>query len=271
MVAGACRQCAIGYERRNNVYGEGDPCARLMVIGEGPGETEDELGRPFVGRAGQLLDRMLAERLGAGRLGAGVRITATDVNPFLLGEARTLAAAEGLGEAIRFTEGNAETLPFPDATFDVAFSVTVLEECDADRALAELLRVVRPGGRVGVIVRSIDLPQWWHLDLPEPIRRKVAVPPQSVGARGVADASLYRRMRAAGFHSVRGFPSLVTLDRPDGPIWRYSEDHVLSLLSPDELPVWHAARDTAAAEGTLLCAHALHCCIGRKPARQPEC
>jgi uracil-DNA glycosylase len=60
VVAGACRRCAIGYERRNNVYGEGDPCAQLMVIGEGPGETEDELGRPFVGRAGQLLDRMLA-------------------------------------------------------------------------------------------------------------------------------------------------------------------------------------------------------------------
>ncbi len=55
-----CRKCAIGYERRNNVYGEGDPCARLMVVGEGPGETEDQLGRPFVGRAGQLLDRMLA-------------------------------------------------------------------------------------------------------------------------------------------------------------------------------------------------------------------
>ncbi len=60
IAAGDCRKCAIGYERRNNVYGEGDPCARLMVVGEGPGETEDELGRPFVGRAGQLLDRMLA-------------------------------------------------------------------------------------------------------------------------------------------------------------------------------------------------------------------
>jgi uracil-DNA glycosylase family 4 len=60
VVAGACRKCAIGHERRNNVYGEGDPSARLMVVGEGPGETEDELGRPFVGRAGQLLDRMLA-------------------------------------------------------------------------------------------------------------------------------------------------------------------------------------------------------------------
>lgn len=59
VTASACRRCAIGYERRNNVYGEGDPFARLMVVGEGPGETEDELGRPFVGRAGQLLDRML--------------------------------------------------------------------------------------------------------------------------------------------------------------------------------------------------------------------
>ncbi|HZY97122.1 MAG TPA: uracil-DNA glycosylase [Candidatus Cybelea sp.] len=60
IAADACRNCSIGYERRHNVYGEGDPYARLMVVGEGPGETEDELGRPFVGRAGQLLDRMLA-------------------------------------------------------------------------------------------------------------------------------------------------------------------------------------------------------------------
>jgi uracil-DNA glycosylase len=54
-----CRRCAIGSTRRNSVYGEGDPLAQLMVIGEGPGETEDQLGRPFVGRAGELLDRML--------------------------------------------------------------------------------------------------------------------------------------------------------------------------------------------------------------------
>jgi uracil-DNA glycosylase family 4 len=54
-----CRRCAIGSTRRNSVYGEGDPCAALMVVGEGPGETEDKLGRPFVGRAGELLDRML--------------------------------------------------------------------------------------------------------------------------------------------------------------------------------------------------------------------
>lgn len=54
-----CRACEIGSTRRNAAYGEGDPFARLMVVGEGPGETEDKLGRPFVGRAGELLDRML--------------------------------------------------------------------------------------------------------------------------------------------------------------------------------------------------------------------
>ncbi len=60
LLAAACRRCEIGCTRRNNVYGEGDACARLMLIGEGPGETEDRLGRPFIGRAGELLDKMLA-------------------------------------------------------------------------------------------------------------------------------------------------------------------------------------------------------------------
>src|ERR1700736_1400179 len=58
-VVDLCRKCGIGATRRNSVFGEGDACAALMVIGEGPGETEDKLGRPFVGRAGELLERML--------------------------------------------------------------------------------------------------------------------------------------------------------------------------------------------------------------------
>ena len=58
-IVSLCRKCEIGSTRRNAVYGEGDPCAQLMVVGEGPGETEDKLGRPFVGRAGELLDKML--------------------------------------------------------------------------------------------------------------------------------------------------------------------------------------------------------------------
>lgn len=50
----------------NIVFGEGDPCARLMFVGEAPGEEEDRTGRPFVGRAGQLLDKMIVA-MGLGR------------------------------------------------------------------------------------------------------------------------------------------------------------------------------------------------------------
>jgi uracil-DNA glycosylase family 4 len=49
------------------VFGEGDPRAELMVVGEGPGREEDLQGRPFVGRSGQLLDRLLREEAGLQR------------------------------------------------------------------------------------------------------------------------------------------------------------------------------------------------------------
>ncbi len=55
----ACRRCHLGATRRNAVPGEGAAPAALMVIGEGPGATEDATGRPFVGEAGQMLTRML--------------------------------------------------------------------------------------------------------------------------------------------------------------------------------------------------------------------
>jgi SAM-dependent methyltransferase len=212
-----------------------------------------------VGSGAGSLDRLLAKRLGGAN-----PITAVDASPYLLGEAAALAAEEGLGDAIRFVPGNAEALPFPDAAFDCVFSVTVLEECDADRAIGEMVRVARPGGRIGIVVRAIDLPQWWHMDLPEPIRAKVAPPPQSVGRGGVADQSLYRRMKRAGLADLVAFPFLLTLDRPDGPIWRYREDHVLSLLSAAERDIWLAARAAAAADGLLMMANALHCAVGRK-------
>jgi uracil-DNA glycosylase family 4 len=55
----ACRKCALGHSRTRSVPGEGDPAAGLVVVGEAPGATEDETGRPFVGRAGKLLDDIL--------------------------------------------------------------------------------------------------------------------------------------------------------------------------------------------------------------------
>lgn len=63
-----CMQCPLGKLGRTNiVFGEGDPNAQLVFIGEGPGRDEDRLGRPFVGRSGQLLTRVLKDILGMER------------------------------------------------------------------------------------------------------------------------------------------------------------------------------------------------------------
>jgi uracil-DNA glycosylase len=57
---GECTRCPLHETRRHIVFGEGDPNARLMFIGEGPGADEDAGGRPFVGKAGKLLTKMIA-------------------------------------------------------------------------------------------------------------------------------------------------------------------------------------------------------------------
>ena len=57
---GDCRRCKLCEERNSVVFGEGHPTARLVLAGEGPGREEDRTGRPFVGRAGQLLDRIIS-------------------------------------------------------------------------------------------------------------------------------------------------------------------------------------------------------------------
>ena len=55
-----CERCPLAKQRRQTVFGEGSEHAELMFIGEGPGAEEDRQGRPFVGLAGQLLDKMIA-------------------------------------------------------------------------------------------------------------------------------------------------------------------------------------------------------------------
>jgi DNA polymerase len=55
-----CTKCRLCEHRTHAVPGEGPDCARLVVVGEGPGKTEDETGRPFVGQAGELLTKILA-------------------------------------------------------------------------------------------------------------------------------------------------------------------------------------------------------------------
>ncbi len=56
---GECTRCKLHRQRTNIVYGVGNPEARLVFVGEGPGEDEDRQGEPFVGRAGQLLTKII--------------------------------------------------------------------------------------------------------------------------------------------------------------------------------------------------------------------
>jgi len=58
---GDCKRCQLSQGRTNIVFGEGNPFSNLMIVGEAPGEREDHLARPFVGRSGELLDEALVE------------------------------------------------------------------------------------------------------------------------------------------------------------------------------------------------------------------
>ena len=64
---GDCKRCALCEGRKNIVFGVGSPTARLVVVGEAPGAKEDEQGVPFVGDAGEMLDKMLENVLGLSR------------------------------------------------------------------------------------------------------------------------------------------------------------------------------------------------------------
>ncbi len=56
-----CHKCSLAQTRTNVVFGIGNPNAKILFVGEGPGQNEDLTGIPFVGRGGQLLDKMLSE------------------------------------------------------------------------------------------------------------------------------------------------------------------------------------------------------------------
>jgi len=87
-----------------------------------------------------------------------------------------MARRESLEGAIEFRDGNAGSLPFADNSFDVAVSVTVIEEVDADGMLAEMVRVTKPGGGVAVIARAIDMPFLMNLGSESPITASTSIP-----------------------------------------------------------------------------------------------
>lgn len=197
------------------------------------------------------------------------RIIDIDINPYLLREAASLAQQAGLADRISFEEGHAEAIPLPDNSVDVALSFTVMEEGDADRMLSELVRVTRPGGRVAVIVRAVDMPSWVNLPVSAGVRAKADRPGMvsgGVAAAGCADTSLYRRFAAAGLTRLSCSPQFAVLGPGEISRITITKQRILAALSEAEAAEWRTALARAEADGTFFIAAPYHCAVGTRAA-----
>jgi len=131
--------------------------------------------------------------------GAGTQVTVCDINPEMLGIGRERAAQRGLDGVVTFMEGNAESLPFPDRSFDactIAFGIRNVPSIDV--ALAEFHRVLRPGGRFLCLEFStVDMP---GLDALYDFYSFNIIP--ALGRAVAGDAEAYRYL----VESIRRFP-----------------------------------------------------------------
>ena len=146
-----------------------------------------------------------------------------------------------------------------------------MEEVDADRMLAEMVRVTKTGGMVAAVGRAVDRPQWVQLPLGPKLLAKVQEPGWAGGTgggvaeQGCADASLYQRFTRAGLAQVKGYPHLVTVGI-DEPWGRMLEVQNLGRLDAAEVQEWREAAERARTEGMLpWITRPFHCVIGTKP------
>ena len=213
-----------------------------------------------VGCGSGVLDRWLADYTARNNSIVGV-----DVNRYLLREASALAAHEGLSDLISFREGNAEALPIPDNHVDVALSFTVLEEGNADRMLRELIRVTKPGGRVAVMVRAIDIPLVVNIPLSPELKAKTQIPRGFVGSEGCADASLYKRFQQLGLADTQMWPQFAASQQHDTAQAQFAHGAILGALTNDEVEEWKVGMAQAVSGGTYFIAQPFHCAVGTKP------
>jgi SAM-dependent methyltransferase len=230
----------------------------LDLVAIKPGEVVLEVG----GGSGVVVREIARQTAGANR------IIDIDINPYLLREAASLAQRAGLADCISFQHGSAEAIPLADNSVDIALSFTVLEEGDADRMLAELVRVTRPGGRIAAIVRGIDMPSWVSAPLSATIRAKVDKPGLVNGGMapaGCADMTLYRRFHAAGLSELACFPQFVSIGPAELSRITNTELRIIAALTEEEREEWRSAVAQAAADETFFIASAHHCAVGTKP------
>ena len=241
-------------ERRGQSAGYRSVLRNLFEwIAPQPGESMLEVGCG----SGAVL-RWLAERLDGEHA-----LTGVDINAYLLGEANALVRKAGLDDQIALREGNAEALPFPENHFDIAFSTTVMEEVHADRMLAELIRVTKPGGRIGVIVRAVDMPMTINLPADEALRERYQAVPGLDEGDSCASASLYQRFQQSPLVDVQYGPRLAVFHDAFGTVEQFMQAGFLTTLSKSQAEAWQAARRRADADGTFFLAWPHHAAVGR--------
>lgn len=162
--------------------GVGNPVARA---GLHPGDTVVDLG------SGAGLDCFLAARA----VGPDGSVTGVDFLPEMVERASRAAGQLGMTN-VRFVRGELEALPLPDASVDVVVSNGVVNLSPRKaRALAEALRILRPGGRLAILDLVLE-----H-DLPPEIRTHPAAWAGCLSG-ALSDAALYKAVRRAGFRAV---------------------------------------------------------------------
>ncbi|MBV9597100.1 MAG: class I SAM-dependent methyltransferase [Chloroflexi bacterium] len=194
-------------------------------------------------------------------------ITAVDVNAYLLREAAALSESDPTAQRITYRQGDAQALPIPSDSFDVTLTFTVMEELDADRMLAELVRVTRPGGRVGVVVRAVDMLPWINVDLPDEVRRAAErVAGAGADEHGCADASLYRRCASAGLRDLVMGPQYGADTAQRSPErLRFFAGRIAGGLAAEDARLFRDSVRRATSDGTMVWAEPYHCAVGTRP------
>ena len=193
-------------------------------------------------------------------------VAGVDVNVYFLREAAEIARREGMEDVVSFREGSAEALPFDDNSFDVVFSSTVIQRVNADLMLPELVRVVRPGGRVAVLGHAHDMNRWVNLPLGPALKSRIESPPwvdDPGHPQGCDNASLYQRFARLGLNNTRMFPFISTFSEPDR--LQFMQGGILPTLNAEEAAEWRAAAEQAQADGTFFISTPFHCAVGTNP------
>lgn len=214
-----------------------------------------------------VVSRALAERVG--RRG---RVEGIDPSRVFIRRARGRARAAGLASRLAFRVGDGASLQYqyPDGSFDAALAVTVLLHVPrSERVLGEMVRVVRPGGRVAVLDQDFGTLVLDHEDRAL-TRRILDTHTDRYYADGWSGRSLLRRLRAAGLARVRLRPFVVVETAYDLYTRSMLERRVEAclrwrLISRSEGRRWLGALEVRAREGSFFFSLNYYAAVGVRP------